>query len=256
MSLLVFVHDVSPARDRPVRRSDRTEGSLSRTLRTLGETCPEGLHLALVADECRQDPQGAKRLVTEADASGARVELVAHGLFHRRDRGHPLSIRPFSWATGYSDELCGLSRAQASVRVRESRRILEDLFERPVSGFVPPAFQWGRLRPEDLFDAGYTYGLGLTSLVHRAGRVKIATRSWDPGKLGALPLVSRALSAFGAVMDLRAAAIPCVVVHPDDVARGLDVHAHSTLARYRSRGLTPTLVGDVLTPSGRPSGRP
>jgi hypothetical protein len=68
-----------------------------------------------------------------------------------------------------------------------------------VSGFVPPAFHCGRLRPEELFDAGYTYGLGLTSLVPRADRVKVATRSWDPGKLGAVPLVGRALSAFGAV---------------------------------------------------------
>lgn len=245
----VFVHDVSPLRDRPVRESsDRVhlERGLSGTLRTLGASCPDGIHLALIADECRREPEAAKRLVEEATSSGARVELVAHGLFHRRDRGGTLSIRPFSWATGYSDELSGLTRAQAKRHLRESRRILEDLFERPVVGFVPPAFQWGAVRPDDLFDAGYIYGLGLASLVHRGGSARVATRSWDPGRLGACPLVGRALSAFGALTHLRGGAVPCVVVHPDDVDRGLDVHAHATLARYRRRGLRPTLVSDGL----------
>lgn len=242
----VFVHDVSPARDRPVRNPvrGRLERGLSHTLRTLGASCPEGLHLALIADECRREPALAKRLVFEATATGARVELVAHGLVHRRDHGRTLAIRPFSWATGYSDELSGLTRNEAYERLGESRRILEDLFERPVAGFVPPAFQWGPVQPDDLFNAGYTYGLGLTSLVHARGRVKVGTRSWDPGRLGACPLVGRALSAFGALTHLRGDTVPCVVVHPDDVDRGLDVHAHATLARYRKRGLRPSLVSD------------
>ena len=244
----VFVHDVSPARDRPIRNRvrGRLERGLSHTLGLLGASCPEGLHLALIADECRREPEAAKRLIDEAASSGARVELVAHGLFHHRDHGHTLSIRPFSWATGYSDELSGLTRKEACERLRESRRILEDLFERPVPGFVPPAFQWGPVQPDDLFDAGYIYGLGLTSLVHGRGRVKVGTRSWDPGRLGACPLVGRALSAFGALTHLRGDTVPCVVVHPDDVDRGLDVHAHSTLARYRSRGLRPSLVSDAI----------
>lgn len=215
-------------------------------MRLLGASCPEGLHLALIADECRREPEAAKRLVARAARSGARLELVAHGLVHRRDRARTLSIRPFSWATGYSDELSGLARAEALRRLRESRCILEDLFERPVLGFVPPAFQWGPVRPDDLFDAGYTYGLGLTSLVHAQGRIEVGTRSWDPGRLGAWPLAGRALSAFGALTQLRGGAVPCVVVHPDDVERGLDVHAHETLARYRNRGLRPSLVGDML----------
>lgn len=254
VTLWVFVHDVSPLRDRPVREASgrtrvrgRLERGLSRTLRTLAASCPEGIHLALIADECRREPEAAKRLVEEATSSGTRVELVAHGLFHHRDHGQTLTIRPFSWATGYSDELSGLARGEACLRLRESRRILEDLFERPVVGFVPPAFQWGPVRPDDLFDAGYTYGLGLTSLVHAEGRVKVGTRSWDPGRLGACPLVGRALSAFGALTHLRGGTVPCVVVHPDDVGRGLDVHAHATLARYRRRGMRPSLVSHGLT---------
>lgn len=214
-------------------------------MRLLGASCPEGLHLALIADECRREPEAAKRLVARAERSGARVELVSHGLVHRRDR----SIRPFSWATGYSDELSGLARAEASRRLRESRELLEDLFERPVVGFVPPAFQWGPVRPDDLFDAGYTYGLGLTSLVHARGRVRVATRSWDPGRLGAWPIVGRALSAFGGLAQLRRSAVPCVVLHPDDVDRGLDVHAHATLARFRRQGLRPSLARDAFGPT-------
>jgi hypothetical protein len=248
----VFVHDVSPARDRPVRDGTgraRLEGGLSRTLRALGASCPEGIHLALIADECRRAPEAATRLVDEATRCGARVELVAHGLVHRRERPSTPTVRPFSWATGYSDELAGLSRARARELVRESRSILEDLFGRPIAGFVPPAFHWGPLRPVDLFDAGYTYGLGLTSLVHAGGRVKVGTRSWDPGRLGAWPLAGRALSAFGALSQLRGGAVPCVVIHPDDVDRGLDVHAHATLARYRRRGLRPSLVRDALAPT-------
>jgi peptidoglycan/xylan/chitin deacetylase (PgdA/CDA1 family) len=225
VSFLVFVHDVAVAQ----------RAELDQLWSALRPRVGAQLHVACIGAAAQQHPTQTIELVS---SWSREVEIVAHGQLHQR----PPSLDPFSWVTGRSDEFAALPATIAEGRVRQSRELLEALFRRPVRGFVPPAFRFGTLTLAALLRAGYTYAAGLAWLRHRGGRVPLGTYAWDAGHLSVL---FPGLEAMGHVLAARPGALPCVVLHPADVRRGLVPRALLRIDALLERGLRPVRLGDL-----------
>jgi predicted deacetylase len=181
-----------------------------------------------------------------ARAVAARFEEVAlHGLTHqRRGIGGPVS-----WLTAGSDELCGLSARAALARVRLGRRLLQALCGRDVAGLIPPAWMRGRLRPEALRGIGLRYLAGMFALTDVTGRsTALATWSWDTGRVALLSHLGQALGSLQ--MAWRPSALPCVVLHPQDVRRGFLPHALAVIRSLCARGWRPAVPRQLVAHPG------
>ncbi len=163
----------------------------------------------------------------------AGVEVLAHGWLH-----HNPARTPLAWLTKGSDEFSGLARDVAVRRGRCAREALETVLGRPVLGFVPPAWQWGRLDCAALAEAGYRFGVGWSSWSRVDGRRRaLATYSWDGGRWRWLAWV---LERAGRVRAwLVPGAVPCIVLHPVDLVRGFLPAALTVIETLLARGHQP-----------------
>jgi len=224
VNFLVFVHDVAVSQ----------RAALDALWAGLKPRVGATFHAACIAGPAQDAPASTRALVA---SWSSEVEIVAHGLLHRRKP----TLDPFSWATGRSDEFAGLSVAEAEARALRSREILEGVFGRSVRGFVPPAFRFAKLTFAGLLRAGYTYSAGLAWLERQEGRVPLGTFAWDTGRLPALAL---GIEALGHVLAARPKALPCVVLHPADVGRGLAPRAFARIDALLRRGHSPVCLGE------------
>jgi hypothetical protein len=177
-------------------------------------------------------PVAAEDAVTRAIRSSG-VEVLVHGWLH-----HNPARTPLAWLTKGSDEFSGLTRDAAIRRGRWAREALETVIDKPVWGFVPPAWQWGRLDRAALAEAGYRFGVGWSSWSWVDGRRwALATYSWDGGRWRWL---GRVLEQAGQVRAwLTPGAVPCVVLHPVDLVRGFLPAALRVIEALLARGHRP-----------------
>jgi len=140
-------------------------------------------------------------------------ELLLHGYFHRRQRG----CGPATWLTGGHDEMNGLDDAETRQTLEGGQRLFTDVFGQPARGFLAPAWQRGRVRPDTLATSGLEHVLGFFSLDSRAGRkVPLATWTWDCGRWGWLGHVGHGIGQVLHSLDR----VPVLAIHPRDLERG------------------------------------
>ncbi len=158
------------------------------------------------------------------------AEILLHGWTHRREHRPGL----VSLVTGRADELAGLLPRDVAARVAAGRSELEEIIGRPITGFVPPAWQlpggFAALR-----ETGLEYSVGFRRLESSQPlRIPLATYSWDWGRL---PLVGRLGAQLGTCFRLITPhAIPVIVLHPADVDRGSVSPAVARIRQLKDTG--------------------
>jgi predicted deacetylase len=176
----------------------------------------------------------------ERFVAGAFGEVLQHGYTHWQDRPGVLSL-----FTGRSDELAGLPRQEVLRRLRLGRELLRRVLGVAPAGFVPPAWQVGRVTAQELGGCGFRYLATFGAIRSARGpTIPLATWSWDWGVLG---MAGRVGQRFGDVYwRIRPATLPCVVVHPADVDRGYLPRVLRVVDRLLERGRTPGLLSEFL----------
>ena len=172
--------------------------------------------------------------------AGAFGEVLQHGYTHRQDRPGVLSL-----FTRRSDELVGLPREEVGRRLALGRDLLRRVLGRAPAGFVPPAWQVGRLTARELRGCGFHYLATFGAIRAASGpAIPLSTWSWDWGVVGQL---GRLGQRFGDVSwRIRPATLPCVVVHPADVDRGDLPRVLKVVDRLLGLGRTPGLLSEFL----------
>lgn len=177
-------------------------------------------------------------------------EIFLHGFYHRDASRHArgsdqLRARLMTAGEG---EFLGLPVDEATTRLIDGTRLLEDIIGRPLAGFVAPA---------------WLYGPGALEAL-AAARVPIAEdhlRVWSPatGKLLARgPVITwasrsraRLASSLAAASVLRRAPIRAlrVGVHPPDIRHPALVRSIRKTLEIGSRKRAPAAYSDLLSPA-------
>lgn len=247
LPLVVCLHDVSPRRARLVRQALDALEPLADRIACAVIPKPGGVPWR---------PGDASDLAGEVASRSA--ELLVHGLTHVRavpDVGRRELPDPLSWLSGRSDELVGLSEAEAAARLAEARDLACELFGKPPRGLVPPAWRQGAARGGLPYRAGFEYVVGLWRVEPRAGApVALATWSWDWGVLRQAGWAAALPAAVGRARATLAGgppACPVVAVHPADVERGLLGEAIATIRRLRAEGHVSATFAELAGCCGR-----
>ena len=147
-----------------------------------------------------------------AMVQGAAGELLLHGYSHRRAHG----TSAVSVLTRGSDEMNGLRSNDTVDLIASGQQVFADVFGGPARGFLPPAWQRGRLDTELAITAGLSYTLGFFSIDLAAGRdvdastparVPLSTWSWDCGRID---WFGRVGDAVGRAMHAMTRGVPAL----------------------------------------------
>ena len=135
--LLVSIHDVTP------RYESETDAFLDRLRPFVGET----LAMLVVPNHWGDCPiiPGSRFATRLREWSDRGAEIFLHGWCHRDATAHADAVNRLRarGLTAGEGEFLGLSRAEASARIREGQALLEDIIGRPVAGFIAPAWLYG-----------------------------------------------------------------------------------------------------------------
>jgi predicted deacetylase len=223
----VSVHDVAPPYRKEVRAVCREVRALVGSSFSLAIT-PRWRGEAL-------DPVRDRWVLDEAEGK----EVLLHGLTHRA----PGRSGPLGWLTGGMNELGRLPAPQALARLEEGRARLLALGLEP-AGSVAPAWDHGALEPADLAALGLRFSVDLFQVATASRRVRLATRSWDTDRFGALSLLGETLGA--AVERLAPTATPHVVLHPLDLRRGWLDRGLACVRAWLHRGRAPSTLAGIV----------
>ncbi|MCJ9428835.1 DUF2334 domain-containing protein [Kordiimonas marina] len=181
--LLFSIHDVSP---RHFDRLREIDAFLQKT--DLGNN-----YAMLVVPNfwgewpLEKHPEFGQWLREKADAG---VEMILHGFYHKDTSQHEGRMAQFKATkmTAGEGEFLGLSHEDALGRIRDGRKLLEDILSRPVSGFIAPAWLYGEGAHAALKDEGFTFAEDHMNvwapndghmLVERSPVISYASRSWS-----------------------------------------------------------------------------
>ncbi len=235
-SFLICIHDICPSnREAVLTIMDRLEPLVGRTVAAAVIPCPS------------DSPWGTPDGDFVAAIKSRTAEILVHGFSHHRPGGRG----PLSWVIGRADEFADLPRAQAEVRLRDGRKRISELFEISPQGFLPPAWCRGPVDRELLGQCGFRYGVVLTEIQAVEGqstRVPLATWSWDTGRFR---ILGYAGEGIGRLLSWRPGAIPCIALHPKDLAWGFLDRGLAAIESLLRREKTPVVFRQVL-PSTAP----
>lgn len=225
----VCIHDATPAYARETRVM----------LRDLAPLLGRRLSIGVVPDWHGAWPLAAHpgycRLVHE----GAE-ELLLHGYFHQRQRGHG----PISVLTEHSDEMNGLTAEETCRTLERGQRVFTEVFGKPARGFVAPAWQAGHVRMGNGTAHQLEHVLGYFSLESRAGRrVPLATLSWDCGRWGWMGHLGHGIGWLSQSLDRG---VPVVAIHPRDLERGFWPAILDLTEGLLKRGYKPGTLAGLL----------
>jgi predicted deacetylase len=218
--LFASIHDVSP----------RFEGEVDRLLDHLAPHVGRRLAMLVVPDHWSSapiTPAFATRLRGWADEG---IEMFVHGWTHRDDSAHTgaaASLKAKHMTAG-EGELLGLSHAEALIRMRRGKALVEDITGRAATGFIAPAWLYSPGARAALKDAGF-------ALAEDHARV------WQPGGevVARGPVITwasrsrpRQLSSLFAAGALRRVLQPTrnvrIAVHPGDTTVPALMHSITT----------------------------
>ena len=159
-------------------------------------------------------------------------DIVVHGLHHIRRHGSGV----VSWLTQRSDEFTGLDLNTALRITNEARLQIEDILGVRVSGFVPPAWQFGPLTTPELLTAGFQYVISYSGIHSKNKSISLANFTWDNGTSHLLGYVGQIL---GRIQTLLPHKLPCITFHPRDVSTGFDKIGYRLISQLMSQGYLP-----------------
>jgi predicted deacetylase len=236
--LLASIHDVGPKFEAQV---DLLSARLTHLL--------GGPHFAMLVvpdhwDEAplSASPAFAAKLRRWADSG---VEMFLHGWRHRDDG----IVRGFAQRhmTAGEGEFAALSKTEASVRIADGRRILEDAIGRPVAGFVAPAWLYSGGALEAVREAGFVlaedhmkiWSPADNKVLSRGPVVTWASRS--PARIrSSLMFSGLARATLGIMPTVR------VAVHPGDVAIPALLNSIDATFERFARTHLPSRYADLL----------
>lgn len=147
--LLASIHDVGPRFEREI---DQLADQLSRILGG-----PK-FAMLVVPDHWGEAPLSTNPAFQRRlrDWSDAGVEMFVHGWFHKDLATHSgaASFKAKHMTAG-EGEFLGLTRAEASRRMADGRKLVEDAIGRSAAGFIAPAWLYGPGAQEALGDNGF-----------------------------------------------------------------------------------------------------
>ena len=159
--LLLSIHDVSPRSEHAVVRLRELFGSRHGA---------RSVALLVVPDHWGEAPlvAGSRFAARLREWAENGDEIFLHGWFHRDEARHArLSDRLRArWMTAGEGEFLGLSRNEATRRMRDGRKLLEDITGRGVAGFVAPAWLYSRGAREALVDLDFPLAESHTRVWH------------------------------------------------------------------------------------------
>ncbi|MBI0476992.1 DUF2334 domain-containing protein [Sphingomonas sp. MA1305] len=145
--LLLSIHDVCP----------RHEGDVDRLREALLQVGGDRMAMLVVPNFWNRSPivRGsafASRLRAWAEQG---VEMFLHGHSHRDDVEHASRLDRLKarHLTAGEGEFLGLSHVEATIRIEMGRRLLEDVTGVAITGFVAPAWLYGKGAKAALADA-------------------------------------------------------------------------------------------------------
>lgn len=144
--LLASIHDVGPRFEREV---DQLAGQLAEILGG-----PK-FAMLVVPDHWGEAPLAENRAFQRRLRGWADqgVEMFVHGWFHKDLTQHSgAAAFKAKHMTAGEGEFLGLSRAEASRRMADGRKLVEDAIGRSVAGFIAPAWLYGEGALEALKD--------------------------------------------------------------------------------------------------------
>lgn len=241
-SVIVSIHDVSPRFEEEILRL--------RDLVSL-EIDEARLALLVVPDYWQKSPivagsAFAGRLRRWADQGN---EIFLHGWSHRDRSTHSRAIDRFRarhWTAG-EGEFLGLDRTEACELLRQGRDLLQDVTGHPVSGFVAPAWLYGRGALAALAELEFPLAEDHFKVWHPpSGRVLargpvISWASRSPGRI--LSSIGFAAAARWLLADLPEVRI---ALHPSDVGVPRLRESISTTLAHFAQGRVVGRYADLL----------
>lgn len=210
--LLASIHDVGP------RFADEVERLLDRIAHHIGEP---RLAMLVVPDHwsgapIARDPDFQRRLRGWAESG---IEMFVHGWTHRDDVRHDGRLDGFRarHMTAGEGEFLGLDHAMALRRMTEAKQLVEDWTGLPATGFIAPAWLYGRGALSALAEAGFAMAEDHMKVWNpRTGRILsrgpvITWASRSPARIASsIGFAALARHALAPLRDVR------VAVHPGD----------------------------------------
>lgn len=246
MRLIASIHDVSP----------RFENEIGRLLDLLRPQVGSKLALLLVPNHWSEAPivpgsPFASRLRGWADEG---MDIFLHGYFHRDDSRHRsvqdrLRARVMTAGEG---EFLGLSREAAAGRIYAGRALIEDIVGKPLTGFVAPAWLYGRGALEALTQCGIPIAESHWSVWSPLTGARLA---FGPVITWASRSRARAASSLAAAAALRRLPMPVmrIGVHPGDLSRPEIVESIERTFRIAPRSREAACYSDLLESGSRTS---
>jgi predicted deacetylase len=148
-SLLASIHDVGPGSEREV---DRLAGLMTDTLQC------SSFAMLVVPDHWGNHPLRsgspfANRLKSWSDSG---IEMFVHGWYHKDTaEHHGMAGLKARYMTASEGEFLGLSYEDAVGRMEAGRALVEDIIGRKASGFIAPAWLYGKGAMDALRDSSF-----------------------------------------------------------------------------------------------------
>jgi uncharacterized protein len=236
--LLASIHDVGPKFERHVEQ-------LVKTLEP--HVGVANFAMLVVPDHWDEAPLSAApafqaKLREWADAG---AEMFLHGWRHRDDT--PAKGFAQKHMTAGEGEFSALSFAEASARISDGRKVVEDAIGRAVAGFIAPAWLYSAGTLDAVCDAGFALAEDhmkvwnpMTGRVVARGPV-ITWASRSPGRIRSSLMVAAAARALP-----RALPTARIAVHPGDVTvPALLDSINATFRRFASTHV-PSRYADLI----------
>jgi uncharacterized protein len=237
--LLASIHDVGPKFERHV---DQLVDALERHIGAAN------FAMLVVPDHWDEAPLAAApafqvKLRRWADAG---VEMFLHGWRHRDDA--PAKGFAQKHMTAGEGEFSSLSLSDASARIADGRRLVEDAIGRPVAGFIAPAWLYSAGALDAVRDAGFALAEDHMKVWQPvSGRVVargpvITWASRSPARIRSSLMVAAAARALPQALPTAR-----IAVHPGDVT--VPVLLDSIDATFRRFAAThvPSRYADLIT---------
>ncbi|HEX6693471.1 MAG TPA: DUF2334 domain-containing protein [Longimicrobiales bacterium] len=197
---IVCLHDATPA----FARETET------IIRALAEMIGSRFSIGVVPDwdgewPIENSPDYCRMLEESAQ------QLLLHGYRHRRAHGRGI----VSLLAERSDEMNVMDDETSRRTLAAGQQTFIAAFGHSAAGFVPPAWQRGRVCPGAAY--GLDHVLGFFSVDTARRSIPVATWSWDCGRWGWLGHIGH---AAGGLSHTMRGGVPSIAVHPRDVDRG------------------------------------
>jgi predicted deacetylase len=213
--LLTAIHDVSP------RFADEVDILFDRLAPSAGS---ENIAMLVVPDfwgiaSLTKAPAFRRNLRCWADQG---VEIFLHGWHHRAEHRPQSRFDQFraNHLTAGEGEFLAIDKASAVRKMRDGRKLLEDITGNPVSGFIAPAWLYGPGAHEALAEVGFTLA---EDHMHVWNPVSGATLATGPvvtwASRSALRTASSLAFARVAPTILSRSPVARIAVHPGDISK-------------------------------------